>query len=90
MKTTKEGISKTTKLITEEEINRIISITDNLIDECIKNTIDGNFNINPKRIDNDLIGCTYCKFKDLCYMREENIVDIEKKKIEDILEGDIL
>ena len=54
-----------------------------------KDIYNGDFTINPKRIDNDLIGCNYCEFKDICFRREEDIVDIEKESNLDFLKNDI-
>ena len=85
MKTTKEGFSRYTKLVSEEEINKIVGIVDNQIDDVINSIKEGDFSINPKRINDELIGCKYCKFKDLCYQKEENIVDLKETKKEDIL-----
>ena len=38
------------------------------------------------RIGDNLIGCEYCRFKDLCYRKEEDIMNIDNKKFEDIME----
>ena len=44
-----------------------------------------NFDINPKRINGELVGCQFCNFKDVCFRKEEDIVDLEYTKLEDIL-----
>ena len=87
MKLTSNGFAKYTKLISDEEIDKIINIVDKLIDNVIDNLENGKFDINPKRIDNELIGCSYCKYKDLCYLKEEDIIDLENKSFEEIMEG---
>ena len=46
--------------------------------EAGNNILNGNFNINPKRIGDELIGCKYCKFKDLCYKTKKDIVKLEE------------
>ena len=43
-----------------------------------ENIRKGNFNINPKVIGNANIGCEYCNFKDVCFVKEEDKVEIVK------------
>lgn len=85
MKTTKSGFYKYAKLVSEEDIEKIVNIVDNNINEVIESIKNGDFKINPKRIDNELLGCKYCEFKDLCFKKEENIKDIKNKTKEEIL-----
>jgi ATP-dependent helicase/DNAse subunit B len=79
---------KTAKLLSEEEINKIIDIVDKNIDEVIIKIENGEFDINPKRIDEKLIGCENCHFKDLCFRKEEDIVDLVNTKKSAILGGE--
>ena len=79
---------KTAKLLSEEEINKIIDIVDKNIDEVIIKIENGEFKINPKRIDEKLIGCENCHFKDLCFRKEEDIVDLINTKKSTILGGE--
>lgn len=85
----KDGsFSRYSKILNEEEINNIEKLTDNLINSAIDEILQGNFSINPKRIDNKLIGCDYCEFKDICFRKEEDIKDLEKYDDLDFLRGD--
>ena len=77
MKLTKNGFSSYSKLLTEKEINNIYKITDEKINECIKNIENAIFTINPKSIDEDNIGCKYCKYKDICYMTNKDIIELD-------------
>ena len=86
MKLTSNGFSSYAKLFKEEDIDKIVKLVDKLIDDVINNMEDGNFDIDPKRIDNNLIGCKYCNFKDLCYRKEEDIKDLDNKTFEEIME----
>ena len=36
------------------------------------------FDINPKVIKNINKGCMYCKYNDICYMRNEDIVNLKE------------
>ena len=71
------------KVIDNERIDNIISNSDKLIDNVIDNISDAKFDINPKMIDNKNIGCDYCKFKDICFMDNNDIKDITKRGEED-------
>ena len=85
MKITKNGFSSNAKLISEEEINKVSIIVEDNINNMIKSIKDGDFKINPKRIDNELIGCKYCKFKDLCFKKEEDILDLKNMMFNELL-----
>ena len=62
---------------------------ENKIKEAFKNIANANFEIKPKQIENENIGCKYCKFKDICYMKEDNIETLDKMDYKDFLkEGD--
>lgn len=85
LKMSSNGWYSYAKVLSDEDINKVSEIASKKIDEAVENIKNANFAINPKRIDNDNVGCKYCKFKDVCFRKEEDIVDLEYKKIEDIL-----
>lgn len=62
-------------MLCDKEINEIIDITKDKIDETISNILDSKFDINPK-YDNENIGCEFCKYRDLCFMKEYDFVKI--------------
>lgn len=78
MKTSSNGFYKYTKIIKEEEIEFMNTMVGEKILEAKNSIFEGDFSINPKRIEDDLIGCKYCKFKDICYRKEENIINVNK------------
>ena len=84
MKKTKEGLSSYSKTFDKKDIDNLISIVEKHINEVIDNIKLGNFKINPKRMNNDLIGCKNCKYRDLCFRQEEDIDDVNYTKFEDI------
>lgn len=88
MKITSNGFSKDTKLVTKDQINSLIKLTEKHIDDAFNNILDAKFDINPKRIDDTLISCQYCKYRDVCFRKEENITDLEKQENLDFLGGD--
>jgi len=71
------------KMLTDKQIDKVISITENKINETIDNVLNSKFDINPK-YDNGNIGCEFCKYKDLCFMKE---YDLKKIEASDVFEG---
>ena len=80
MKLTNKGFGYYSKVLTEKQINNIYKITDDKINECINNIENAIFDINPKKIDDKNIGCEYCKFKDICYVKNEDIKELKNIK----------
>ena len=89
MATTSKGFSHYAKLFNDSDIEKIDRIVDERINEVVEAIWNGDFPINPKRVKGELIGCEFCKYKEICYRREEDIVDLEYKTREDILGGDL-
>ena len=85
MGTTRNGFSKYAKVISEDEIDIVTDIVQDKIGEVIKNMETGNFEINPKRLGDKIVGCDFCKFRDLCYRKEEDIVNLTDTKFKDIV-----
>ncbi len=77
------------KILSDAAINKVIELTEKNIDDAINNIIKGDFPINPKKIGVDkYIGCEYCKFKDICFRRENNYVKLPEIANLDFLGGD--
>ena len=73
LKTLKDGsFSKTSKVLSSNDIKDIIDKVDNIIKDIISNIKDNNFDINPKVIDNKCIACEYCKYNDICFKTKED------------------
>lgn len=56
-------------LKSDKEIDDIINITKEKIIETLNNILDSKFDINPK-YDKTNLGCEFCNYKDLCFMKE--------------------
>ena len=80
LKTSSKGFYAYSKVIDNENIDKIVDIIENKIKENAKDIEEGNFNINPKKQKDDLIGCKFCKFNDICFRKEEDIVRIKEYK----------
>lgn len=87
MRLTSTGFG-TKKVLDDEKIEKLISITNTKIDEAISNISDANFDINPKRIGTTNKGCEYCNFRDICFSTEKNIIDLKEYKNMEFLGGD--
>ena len=84
LKLTKAGtFSKSSKTITDEEIENLIEKTDQIIDKTIENIENANFDINPKIINGKNKSCEFCKYQDLCFKTPENNIYIQIKKEEE-------
>ena len=81
MKLTANGdITKTAKVLSDDEINEILIITHERIVNAMNNILEGHFDINPKILDNNNVSCEYCKFKDICYHDEKNNIYLDSKE----------
>ena len=67
-------------MLNDIEIKEIIDITKDKINETLKNILESKFDINPK-YDKVNLGCEFCKYKDLCFMKEYDFVSIRPNEI---------
>ena len=77
MKTTQKGFSTYSKVLSDEKIDKLINIIDEIIDKNIKEIINAEFDINPKKIGKKNYGCEFCKYNDICFKTNN---DIDNKK----------
>lgn len=82
---TKNGFSKNSKVLDENHIEKILDIATKNILEVSNNIVEAKFDINPKHIEKKHEKCLYCKYKDICFMTNEDIVKLKHTKIQDIL-----
>lgn len=78
LKKTKNGWYKFAKLLNFEEMDRLVELTEEKIKEASIDITNCDFTINPKRIEQENIGCNFCSFRDICYRGEKDIKDLEK------------
>ena len=93
MSITKDNnFSSNSKILDEDSMKSFVEFIDNKVDEARDKVIDAEFDINPKYYngDNTSIGCDYCKYKDLCFMKDKDYIRLNKNKAFDFLkEGDL-
>lgn len=80
MKTSSKGFSSYSKVLSTDEIDKMINTTDKLIDSSIDNILTCDFTIDPKVIDGDNVSCLFCEYRDICYKREKDIIYINRKE----------
>lgn len=88
MKMGTNGFYKYSKVLNDTEFSNMDKLVDTKIKEAAISITNGNFKINPKRIGKENIGCSFCSYKDICFLKEEDIVDLEEHKDLDFLRGD--
>lgn len=74
------GFYSYSKVINDEQIDKLSNTVEEKISEAGKNIINGKFDINPKQIGTKLLGCNFCKFKDICYRKNADIVKLKEVK----------
>ena len=80
MKVTSKGFSHYTKVLNESEIDKIVKIVDLKIKEAFSSIEDMDFTINPKVINGENIGCTFCPYVDLCFKTGSDLVYLSKQE----------
>ena len=83
-----KGFYAYSKVLSDKEMEKIISIVDSKIKESITNIWEGNFSINPKRIGFEKVGCQYCPYQDICYHTEKDVVNLKEYQNLDFLGGE--
>ena len=90
MKLKKDGeFASSANVLSDEEINNLIKMTDKKIDEAVAMICDAKFDINPKVDGEKNLGCLYCKYKDICFMSKKDEVKITPDEDLSFLGGDL-
>lgn len=75
-------------VIDNKTIDKITDIVENKIKEGAEEILKANFSISPKKIGKNNYGCSLCKFKDICFHTNDDIVELKTISKEEILGGD--
>lgn len=72
------------KVITEEQLEALRKIVDDNINKVITAVKSCDFTINPKRFSkekiNEITGCAYCSYYDICYKNPKDIKNLKEYK----------
>ena len=85
LKASNNGFYAYSKILSDKEIDKLYKLVEEKVKEACKILLDADFRINPKSVDGKLLGCDYCKYKDICFRKNEDIVDLEKLNYKDFL-----
>lgn len=88
MKVGKNGFYAYSKVLSSEEMNRISNLVEENIIKAMGLIKIGDFDINPKRVGTDLVGCEFCPFKDICFHTEADVKNLKEYKDLSFLRGD--
>jgi len=82
------GFYRYSRVLSEEKFQKLEQIVHTKVEEADMKIRNADFRINPKRIGKDLIGCEFCKYKDICFRREEDIISLKEYKNLEFLGGE--
>lgn len=88
MKMTSKGFYHYAKVLDDNKINNLVDYIDKKIIDARDKILDADFEINPKQISSQKIGCDFCKFRDICYRTNNDFVKLKENKSLDFLGGE--
>ncbi len=88
LKTGSNGFYAYSKVLSDAQIDKLIKIVETKIDDAATSILDASFDIDPKQIGDILVGCKFCKYKDICYMNNKDIKKLKKMSKKDFLGGE--
>lgn len=80
LRTSSKGFYYYSKMINDEEIDILYNVVDSKIKEASMSILDSKFDINPKEMNNENIGCSFCKYKDICFMKSKDTIKLKEVK----------
>lgn len=80
LRTSSKGFYYYSKMINDEEIDILYNVVDSKIKEASMSILDSKFDINPKEMNNENIGCSFCKYKDICFMKPKDTIKLKEVK----------
>ena len=84
-----KGFGPYTKLIDDNTMFNMIKFVDKHIKDKTEEILNADFKIDPKVYDGKNISCRFCTFKDLCFMKSDDIKYLDKVEDLDFLGGDM-
>ena len=83
-----KGFGHYSKIIDNDALYKLLIYTKNHIYDRVDSILKADFDINPKVYESINVSCKYCSFKDICFMREDNLVYLDKVEDLSFLGGD--
>lgn len=88
LKKKKDGFYAYSKILNDKQMEKMDDLVSKKIQEATDSILNGEFMINPKKVDRDIIGCEFCSYRDLCFKTEKDYIELEKHQNLDFLGGD--
>ncbi len=89
LKLCSKGFHASSKIFSQETLDTLLKIVDKKIKEARDKILNREFFINPKKVGiKNLVGCQYCKYKELCFVTDDDIVNLKEYKNLEFLEGE--
>ena len=85
---TQNGFNAYSKILSKRQIESLYNLVDKKIDEAKDKILNTDFEIDPKRVGFNNVSCKYCKYKDICFMNQNNVKILEEIKDLSFLGGD--
>lgn len=85
LKTSSKGFYPYSKVLDQENFSKVTEIAEEKIINAANNILNAEFEINPKEIKKVVEKCKYCKYSDICYMTNEDVINLENTKLMDLL-----
>ena len=83
-----KGFGTYSKVFDDDTVLQIVRYTKKHIDTKTQEILDGDFQINPKVYNGENVSCKFCTFRDLCFMRDSDLVYLDKVNDLSFLGGD--
>lgn len=85
---TQNGFKTYSKILSKNQIESLYNLVDDKINKARDEILNTDFEINPKRIGFNNVSCNYCKYKDICFMNQNNVKILNEIKDLSFLGGD--
>lgn len=89
MKVSSKGFYAYAKVMSEQKMEKLEQLVHKKIEEAAHRISNANFEINPKKIGTQLVGCEFCTYHDLCFQSPRDIIYLKEYKNLEFLEEDV-
>ena len=83
-----KGFSRFSKILSDEMVYKLVEYTKKEIEKDTDKILKGEFSIHPKIYGKENVSCKYCKFHDLCFVRDSDSIYLDKVEDFSFLDSD--
>lgn len=84
-----KGFGFYSKVLDNDTLYKLLLYTKKHINEKVDSILEADFMIDPKIYDSSNVSCKFCSFRDICFMKEDNLVYLDKVEDLSFLGGDM-